>query len=253
MRKLLAAVCVALACVAAGAAGAQSYSPAAKQVLARARAATGGDGWNQIRGYHETGRLDRRPYERWHDPLRYGARVHTEEPGGQRVHAFNGVVDWQILPTGQVIGTDERIPMARARTEAFFAVNGFFYPSRFAADGSHIGVRQDRGRSFDLLRVQPIGGEARELWFDRATGRLDRIVDRSGPAPVVVSLSDYRKVGPVIVPFRSVSERGGRSEERLADAVVFTPVDRTRFTWAQPTAEELARPAPPPPARKRRR
>ena len=89
MRKLAAALGVALACLAA-AAHAQNYSPAAKQVLARAQAASGGRGWLYLRGVHETGKLGTTPYQSWTDTLRYGVRIETREAAGLRIHAYNG-------------------------------------------------------------------------------------------------------------------------------------------------------------------
>ena len=59
---------------------------------------------------------------------------------------------------------------------------------------------------FDVVEVKPYGGKARELWFDRRSHLLGRIVDRSGPRPVTVSLSDYRRVGPVQVAMRFTVE-----------------------------------------------
>src|SRR5258707_1047240 len=41
----------------------------AEQVLTRARAASGGDGWTMLRGWHETGHDGPAPYESWYDPL----------------------------------------------------------------------------------------------------------------------------------------------------------------------------------------
>ncbi|HEX3886726.1 MAG TPA: hypothetical protein VHW05_04450, partial [Phenylobacterium sp.] len=82
-RNLALAAALALACaVPAGAAGARprvmadGYSRPAEQVLADARKASGGTGWNLLRGLHETGH-DVRPggdvrFETWVDPLRYG-------------------------------------------------------------------------------------------------------------------------------------------------------------------------------------
>src|SRR5204863_4838769 len=119
-----------LACV-GGVAQAELYTRDALRVLAQARAATGGSGWNMLRGVHETGVRGGVRYERWVDPLRYGVRVETQEPGGRHVHAFNGMADWQILTSGVLTGADDPATQAAARTEAFFATQGYFYSGRF--------------------------------------------------------------------------------------------------------------------------
>jgi hypothetical protein len=71
-----------------------------------------------------------------------------------------------------------------------------------------VGVRRLGGRAFEVVEVQPWGGLPRELWFDQRTHLLARMIDRSGPAPVVYAVSDYRRSGAVLVPFRIAPEPG---------------------------------------------
>jgi hypothetical protein len=105
-------------------------------------------------------------------------------------------------------------------------------------------VRSFKGRSFDVVYVKPWGGTARELWFDRRTHLLGRMVDRSGARPAALAFFDYRKVGPVRIPFRVADETTGRIRE--IEAVDFAPADRTRFSLPRRTAaaEEQAAPVP---------
>src|SRR4051812_13146485 len=72
----------------------QGYSAAAQAVLARARSAQGGSGWNLLRGWHETGHRGGVAYESWFDILRYGMRVETHEPAGVAIQGFNGQGYW---------------------------------------------------------------------------------------------------------------------------------------------------------------
>jgi hypothetical protein len=255
MRKLALALGLALACVAATA-QAQGYSPAANRVLERARAASGGSGWYLLRGWRETGREGDVRYETWLDPLRYGSRIETRELTGLHVHGFNGAGDWQISPTGAVTGADDRATMAQARTTAFFNGNFFFYPGRYDARGEYLGIRQSQHRAFDVLNVQPWGGKPRELWFDRSTHLLGRIVDRTGPKPVTVELSDYRRVGPVLVAFRFTVDGGDPTGVRVrqVDNLAFPPADRSLFTYrpiTPPAAVQDASTRAPPPVRPR--
>ena len=237
-------VLVLVGALAAGAAQAQGYSRAAEAVLSRAFAATGGTGWYMLRGWRETGQQNGRPYEAWIDPLRYGLRSEVREPGGLRIYGFNGQAVWGVAPDGEITAVKDHDALARARTEAFFAANGFFFRGRFDGRGEHIGVRQHGGRAYDVLRVQPGGGEPRELWFDRKTHLLRRIVDRTGPRAEVLQVTDYRKVGPVLIPFSLVPE-GARAGEpagalaRKREHIVFAPTERERFSLNRP--EELAR------------
>jgi hypothetical protein len=228
------AAALALAASAAQAAQTIGYSPAAQRVLAQARRAAGGSGWNLLRGWHETGREDGVRYEAWVDPLRYGLRVERHDPEGLDVHGFNGAGEWRIRASGVVTGVDVRALPSEARSEAFFDVHGYFYPGRFDAAADLVGVRSFKGRSYDVVRVKPWGGEARELWFDRRTHLLGRMVVR-GAKPRTIELSDYRKVGPVRVAFRLTSDDG--APLRLVESLDFKPADRAIFSLPRPTAQ----------------
>lgn len=240
MRKLFLGFGLALAFAASAAA--QGYSPAAQRVLTKARAAAGGSGWNLLRGWHETGRANGVAYEAWLDPLRYGMRVETREADGLHVHGFNGGGDWRIAPGGQTSGADIRGIISRTRTDAFFDVHGYFYPGRFDARGEYLGVRRFQGRRFEVVMVKPWAAEPRELWFDARTHLLARMVDRAGPRPVAVQFSDYRKVGPVRLAFRTWTEGpgGAPTNVRQVESVSFPPVDRNLFSLPRRQAEDEA-------------
>ena len=231
LRKLPVALAI---CLALPAAAHAQYSRPAQKVITAARAASGGAGWNQIRGWHETGRQGDVRYECWFDPLRYGMRIETHEAAGLKVHGFNGQGDWVVWPNGTVDGTGAQGRVAAARTLAFFSANAFFYPGRFDAKGELVGVRNAGGHAFDVVRITPWGGEPRELWFDRRTHLLGRIVDRTGPKPLAIELSDYRKAGPVRVAFHSAVEGGGAGQTRQVESLVFMPADRAMFSLPRP-------------------
>lgn len=222
----------------AAGASAQGYSRAAEQVLARAFAATGGSGWYLLRGWRETGREGGVAYERWVDPLRYGLRVETREAGGLRIHGFNGQADWQVLPDGTITAVNDHATLAQARTQAFFAADCFFFPGRFDARGEFLGVRRLKGRAYDVVEIRPWGGEPRELWFDQHSRLLARIVERSGRRASAVTVSDYRKVGPVRVAFRYTPEPGAAADARPREleSLAFTPADRDLFSLNRPEA-----------------
>ncbi len=214
------------------AAQAEGYSPAAQRVLARAFAATGGSSWYLLRGWRETGQRGGTPYERWIDPVRYGLRVETREPRGLRIEGFNGQADWQVLPGGAVSAVNDHVTLARARTEAFFGANCYFFPGRFDARGDYLGARTLHGRAYEVLRVEPWNGEPRELWFDAKSHLLARIVDRTGRRPAALQVSDYRRVGPIRVAFRFAPEPGAPASllGRQVESLAFPPADRAAFS-----------------------
>jgi hypothetical protein len=177
-------------------------------------------------------------------PLRYGMRVETHEPDGLRVHGFNGGGDWQIAPGGATTGVDVTKAISDTRTEAFFGSYGFFFPGRFDARGEYLGVRNAGGRGFDVVAVKPWGARPRELWFDRRTHLLARMVDRNGQRPVEIQLSDYHKVGPIRVAFRFTRRDGDQSavQQRQVESLAFAPVDRTLFSLPRPAVAAMADP-----------
>ena len=246
MRKLVLAAAFALACAAASAATtaeAQGYSRAAQRVLREARAATGGAGWNLLRGWRETGHMGGLAYQAWLDPLRYGLRVEIEEPAGRRVHGYNGQGEWQVLPSGATLTVQDPAAVARTRAEAFFAVGGFLFPGRFDARGDYVGVRRLAGRAFDVVSVKPWGAAPRDLWFDRRSHLLARMVDHGGAKPRTIEVSDYRRVGPVLVAFSFTGEApepaAGLPQRRI-ESLVFTPADRGLFSLPRPPAPGAA-------------
>ena len=235
LRHLFATLITAVALLAPLSAEAQN-APAAKRVIDRARAVSGGSGWNTLHGLHETGTEGGARYEAWFDPLRYGARTEVETPAGKQAYGYNGQGEWRIAPGGAVSGSVDRAVLAKARSDAFFGAYAWLYPSRFDVRSTYLGARQSQGRPFDVLRIHPLGGQPRDLWFDHRTGLLGRMVDAGGARPVTVEYSDYRKVGPVLVPFHSATYGGDlpRSRGRLREAVDFRPADRALFSLPPP-------------------
>jgi hypothetical protein len=205
------------------------YTRDAARVLSQARAASGGAGWNFLRGWHETGKLGGAAYETWQDPLRYGLRVEVRAPDGLHVRGFNGQGAWTIAPSGEARGTGDPGPVGLARAEAFFGVYGFFYPGRFDAHGDYLGVRQLSGRAFDVVEVKPWNGPGRQLWFDRRTHLIARMVETGGSAPLTYEFSDWRKVGPVRVAFR-IESPGDPALTRQLESLSFVPADRGLFS-----------------------
>lgn len=212
----------------AGAAHAQN-APAAQRVFDRAKAVSGGAAWNALRGLHEIGTDDGERYESWADPIRYGLRSEVRKPAGKLVQGYNGAGEWRIMPDGRETGSPDRAVVARVRSDAFFGAYGYLFPSRFDLRSTHLGVRRSQGRAFDVVRVQPAGGQPRELWFDRASGLLGQVVDEASGRRVEVS--DYRKVGGVRLPFRYTTFSAGMTAKvRQVERVDFRAADRDIFS-----------------------
>jgi hypothetical protein len=228
--------------VSAATPAAAQHGAGVQSVLQRARAATGGGAWNAARGYHEMGVENGRPYERWVDMVRWGERVEAGAPPTRVVQGYNGFGLWWLpLSTPRPPGTEAEL-LRRARSDAYFAAYGYFFTGRFDVRSSALGVRPSGGRPYDVVRIQPAGGDARELWFDRATGRLGRIVE-TGPQPRIVEFSDYRRVGRLTLPFQVTTYGQGRAkpDERRLERIEVTSPDRAMFSLPRPPGPDRRR------------
>ena len=214
------------------------HAPAAQRVVDRARAASGGSAWTAVRGFHEIGSHNGAPYERWIDALRYGDRMDTTPAASTRAtRGYNGYGAWwlPVRPSDEA-GPDRQV-LARARTEAFFAGYGYYFTGRFDLRSGYVGVREGGGRRFTVIWVQPAGDDPRDLWFDQRTGLLARMIERQGPRSRTVELSDYRRVGKLLLPFRLVTYGGGlaRPDERILTRVETLSPDRALFSLPRPS------------------
>lgn len=224
---VLAALAVAAIAASAGA------QPSAQGVLDKARQAQGGTAaWNGLRGLKLKGEEDGRPIELTVDLIRYGLRVEQAGRPDWKVQGYNGFGEWRILVDGQATGSQEAADLAEIRSDAYFASYGYFFPSRFEAQLTTVGVRQNGSRTFDAIKVEPAGGEPRELWFDRRTGQLAVIVDETGPRQGRTEYSDYRRVGALTVPFRTYAYGGthAASAEMKLQSVNAEAPDRALFS-----------------------
>ena len=91
--------------------------------------------------------------------------------------------------------------MKEAIVTTYLSNNGFFFPKRFPAAFAYLREAKDGERKFDILEITPKGGRAIEIWFDKDTHFVGRVVDNEGTPPVKVEAQDYRRVGNVIVAF----------------------------------------------------
>jgi hypothetical protein len=238
-------------------AAAAQHGAGVGRVLERARQASGGgSAWNALRGYHEVGVENGKPYARWVDGLRWGERIEVGANKDKVTQGYNGFGVWWLplsTPRPPGSGSDQEI-LARARSDAFFAAYGYYFTGRFDLRSTYLGARPSGGKSYEVVRIQPVGGEPRELWFDRGTGLLGRIVEGRTAAPRTIELSDYREVGRLKLPFTTKIYGGGLAQplERRLERIELLAPDRALFSLPRPPGEVLP-PPPPPPKKKRSR
>lgn len=202
-------------------------------LLGEMRAACGGEAWDRVEGWHETGRVDLPgrpgvPYETWHH-MRTLTMRSDNVVGGQvmRRASYDGTVGWQQGPDGQVRVNRDPAALRRMRRDAYLSSFAWFYPERFPARFALAGVEARDGRTFDVLRIVPAEAESFDLWVDRETRRVGRIVAGSEYA----ELSDYRSFAGVCTATTGRQGDGDPAHEILlhVETVETGPVDESLF------------------------
>jgi hypothetical protein len=237
VRRLLGVGLVVFAATAATAA-----EPA--DILARAKAASGGAAWDTVHSFRTRVTLTSGGLSGTADSLidvRSGRFVERFDLGAMKgAQGFDGTTAWSQDSSGQVRteqGEDDRLG---AVNRAYRRALGFWYPERWPAQIEGAGEREDGGRRFHVLRITPRGGRPFELWIDAATYLLDRTVEKAALETRTTFLFDYRTVGSLKVAYGARSTNGEERYDQLAtmqSVEINLPV----------TDDTFARTAPPPP------
>ena len=188
----LAAVLLALGCAAQSVGDTPPRDAAA--ILAEMKAACGGEAWDRVQGWHETGVVDLpgRPgmaHEIWHDMRTLKtAMINRVDGRVVRHHGFNGSAYWKVGSDGRVeIGRDPAI-LRRHRRDAYLSSSGWYFPERFPAEIIVTGTETSDGKVHDVLRITPEAADSFDLWVERDTHRVRRIVSGKEHA----ELADYQ-------------------------------------------------------------
>ena len=202
-------------------------------LLSRMRAACGGAAWDRVQGWRESGRLEApgRPslhYEVIRD-MRTLKNVYINHLGARvlGVTGYDGVKLWRLGREAKIETTDDPAVLRKRRRHAYLGSFGYFFPDRFAATFSVRGSQTVEGRSYDVLRVTPADAEGADLWIDRETSRVARIVVEGEMAVP----SDYRTFDGVCAPTKVRQTDGTAANEvtLYLETVRTGPVQATAF------------------------
>lgn len=209
-------------------------------LLAEAKAASGGAAWDRLAGWRETGDAilgdAQGTYETWCDLHRLAMANHHVVAGAAQSRGFDGDTVWLLQGAGPLRTSRSPQALAAARQGAYVSAWGFFFPDRFPAQRLFIGTATAGGADFDIVQVTPQGGLPTEIWIDRKTHLVTRMIDRSGPRPSVAIMSDFRSVDGIVTPF-VVAESDGDPNHTLElhiRTLDFGPVDPARFAPPAP-------------------
>ena len=177
----------------------------ATAILTAMRQASGGDHWEGIRTLHTVMNMSSGGQtvraESWEDVAtgRYMDRYVRSNFTTQ--HGFDGVTPWRQARSGIAYSLGDVDAALVAADEAFRVARGWWFPERHSATTIFVGIRNENGRSFDVLDITPEGGRMFEAWIDQATHLLARTDEQQAEDRVVTTYSDYRPVHGVMLPF----------------------------------------------------
>jgi hypothetical protein len=160
-------------------------------ILAEVKVALGGTAWDKVTGWHESGVHGATAYETLLDYQHFGSLFKQTRDNQTRLRGFNGTIAWDQGPDGKVVLSTEPSRLADARATAYASINGFLFPDRFPARFDYLRAKTEGKRRYDVLRITPEGANPFELWVDRATHLVARIVDRTGKRPVIATITGY--------------------------------------------------------------
>lgn len=221
-----------------------------RALLADMKAACGGDAWDNVRGWHETGRAELPGgqvvhYDAWHDIMTLRT-VYAQRRGDvfATISGYDGTLIWNAGAGGQV--TLERDPAAirRRLRDLYVSSFAFFFPDRFPASFALLGTRRHEGTDYDVLRVTPANADSVELWVNRQTRRIGRIVAPGETA----ELGDYRDVNGLCTATTGRQGDGDPAHTIVlhVETVQLGALPTALFD-APPSATPPASPAPSPP------
>ncbi|HWK47358.1 MAG TPA: aspartyl protease family protein [Stellaceae bacterium] len=211
---------LALACLVLGHASAEAAAverdPAA--LFQQVKQATGGAAWDAVVEIRAVGSVAigglRGSMRGFTDTKTGRSAVYSDlgpEGGGS---GFDGIAGWQQDASRSVRTIDAPDSRAGTLSDAYIARNGWFDP-RDPADQHYLGRRKVGGRGFNVVRVVPAGGRPIEVWIDATTHRIGRLVTRLPTAMQTIRLSNYRRVGDLVLPFRTEIDRGGAQDREV--------------------------------------
>ena len=239
---------LAVALLLASAAGAVAADP--QDILARAKAASGGAAWDAVRTIHSKVRVATGGItgtaESWED-VRAGRFVDTYVFGpATGAEGYDGAKKWSQDSSGAVTFSDSGDAREGSVNEAYRRSLSYWYPDRRQAAIENAGERRDGDqaeRTFHVLRITPAGGRPFEIWIDAATFLIDRTVEKAAKETRTTFFSDYREVNGLKLPFRLRVTNGETRFDQIVtyEAYEINPeMDAAKFEVPQVRADDFS-------------
>ncbi len=230
-----------------GALASSGNSSSVGEILAQTKLAAGGAAWDSVHTMHTRLRIEtaglKGTAEAFDDVLT-GRHYDTFALGPiTGAQGWDGASGWTQDPSGQtkrIEGDDE---VQAAVNDSYRRCLAYWRPDRWPATFEDVGVREDAGRRFRVVRITPKGGSAFELWIDPGARLIDRIVEKRAMETRTVYLTDYRTVDGRKIAFAMRSTNGETKYDQLVtlDGVEFNaPVDEAKFRMPGPPPADFS-------------
>jgi len=200
---------------AAAAAPVESGKVGAQALLAQMKSACGGSAWDRVQSWHEIGNVEfpngqTAENEVWHDMHSLKSAM-IGRIGGKVVRraGFDGTTYWQTGPDGRVRTGNDPAGLRRQRRDAYLSSFGWFFPDRFPATVELAEDKAIEGETFEVLRITPQDSDSFELWVDRGTHLVRRIVAGAEFA----DLTEYKTFDGVCTATRGMQGDGNPEHE----------------------------------------
>lgn len=216
-----------------GALFAATFAPA--QLLDQAKAASGGDAWNQIRSLRMDGTLkvgNRSGIMTVLEDLTRGRSVeHVAFGSITGILGFDGKIAW-YSSGGRVLVYKSIRAIRVAASAAYQTERAWWFPRRWPAAIASLGSRKRGGIIYRVLRITPRGGLPLELWIQTNTYQIARIIHPTEQGVGTTYFSDYRSVDGVKLPFY-IRRSGGTNQPdtiiKVQDVTANVPVTNADF------------------------
>jgi predicted aspartyl protease len=217
-------------------------APSASEVLAANKAASGGkslDAKKALRieyaysGQGMTGKVvstvDLKS-GRWLDDATIGPAT--------QVQGFDGQMTWAKDPSGTVTLQEGGDSKPLAVNEGYRRAGMWWRPGFGGATVVSDGEKTDGGETYDLLTVTPKDGKSFDAWFDAKSHLLSRVVEQQGPQTSTTTLSDYRAMDGVQLPYKALVSTGVAKYDQTVSitSAAFTPMPPDA-TFAMPQSK----------------
>jgi hypothetical protein len=237
------AACSLAPCVSVAADAAATTDPQA--ILARMKAATGGDRWDHLRFRHIVATLSAGGLtgttQQW-DDLGTGRTYGNFKLGPlSGAQGYDGKVLWTQDESGQSRAETTQDAIEGTVSGAYRTTMAFWYPERRPGSVEFVARRPHNGQEDDVLRMSPVGGRPFEVWINTETGFIDQLTEREASETRTETYRDYREVDGVRMPFSLVFSHGDPKYDQVVtvQSVDFgVPIDDARFAQPAPPAAD---------------